>query len=832
MSRIHKDCAAQPQEPVQFSCQLCDFVATCTDDVFFKHLRSTHLKVHHKVICPFNGCNFESNVYSTFNAHKSREHKEHDWRMFKAEIISSNNDNVNIGDSMLNDATIEDCEDDDEDPNDDHNDLEKQLEENLALLFLKMETILHIPQRSIQEVIEQLVQINALSEPLLHKSVNDILKQHMVDNVMVGQLVTAITNTNAIGRFCGKGGSLSTNKRRETYQNRTFPVVQPVEFIIDRFKKDSAVYVPLNAMLQAMLNKTDIINKALEVPQSLPHEYLTYRDGSHYTKNEMFQGDGFKISLGLYIDDFEVSNPLGTSKKKHKMTAVYWVIANLPSKDRSTLHSIQLALLCKAAHVKEHGYEKVLEPLLKDLKYLEQQGVYVDKLGSFVKGTVLYVAADNLASHSLAGFFESFGVERFCRFCMASKHEIQEKEVCPGSFTPRNTQMYNQQVQAVQQDPTLAKDYGVKKMCVLTESLSHFHAINGYPPDVLHDLLEGVVPVELSLCLSHLISRKFFTLEALNNAIKTFPYSSYDKTDQPQPITPGFQAKGTIGGNAHENWALIRLLPLLIGHKVPEGEDAWEILLLLKDIVELALATNHTVESVDILRYKLSEHRQLLQDTFPQYRLRPKHHFIEHYPDLIMAFGPLSHVWTMRFEGKHKFFKKVIRTAQNYKNVALTMSLKHQKLMAYYLNGSSFFRPALEISKVTTSMITSYPENVQTILGQKVPGLTTVLTVSTAFADGIQYTAGMIVSAGSCSALPDFKQIKEIIVVNSELMFLCSNMTSWYHEHLRCFELCEENRFSVVELKHLNDAFPLSSYRYGDSQIITLRRYIVLKHTT
>lgn len=177
-----------------------------------------------------------------------------------------------------------------------------------------------------------------------------------------------------------------------------------------------------------------------------------------------------------------------------------------------------------------------------------------------------------------------------------------------------------------------------------------------------------------------MISKKYFTIETLNHAMKTFEYAFYDKTDQPQPIVHGFSTKRTIGGNGHENWALLRLLPLIIGHKVPEGDSAWNILLLLKDIVELAVATKHTEESVHFLDCKVTEHRDLLQTTFPDFRLRPKHHYIEHYPEMIKAFGPLSDVWTMRFEGKHKFFKQVIRNAHNFKNVALTLAVNHQKL--------------------------------------------------------------------------------------------------------------------------------------------------------
>lgn len=92
------------------------------------------------------------------------------------------------------------------------------------------------------------------------------------------------------------------------------------------------------------------------------------------------------------------------------MCAVYWVIANIPAKYRSTLNSIQLALLCNTSTIKQCGYEKVLQPLIHDLVSLEQHGVYVEQLGTSVKGTVFCVAADNLAAHSIAGFHASFTI--------------------------------------------------------------------------------------------------------------------------------------------------------------------------------------------------------------------------------------------------------------------------------------------------------------------------------------------------------------------------------------------------------------------------------------
>lgn len=54
----------------------------------------------------------------------------------------------------------------------------------------------------------------------------------------------------------------------------------------------------------------------------------------------------------------------------------------------------------------------MLEPLLQDLKTLEDHGVFVPLLGASLKGTVQSVVADNLGAHGIAGFTESFSGER------------------------------------------------------------------------------------------------------------------------------------------------------------------------------------------------------------------------------------------------------------------------------------------------------------------------------------------------------------------------------------------------------------------------------------
>lgn len=186
---------------------------------------------------------------------------------------------------------------------------------------------------------------------------------------------------------------------------------------------------------------------------------------------------------------------------------------------------------------------------------LEKHGVYAEKLGSSVRGTILYVAADNLAAYSLAGLQESFVSDKICRFCLATRQEIQDTEIRSGHFSLRTKQDHDRHIAEVQQDAQMSKQYGVKGSCPLSNFLEHFHVVDGFPPDILHDLLEGVIPSELCFCIEHFIKKKL-----LNNAIKEFPYTHSDKTNQPQVISKAFHTKGTVGGNGHENWTLLRYM--------------------------------------------------------------------------------------------------------------------------------------------------------------------------------------------------------------------------------------------------------------------------------
>lgn len=371
----------------------------------------------------------------------------------------------------------------------------------------------------------------------------------------------------------------------------------------------------------------------------------------------------------------------------------------------------------------------------------------------------------------------------------------------------------------------------MKRACPLTEHLKHFHVSTGYPPDLVHDLFEGIVPFELALCLNILISKKYFSLESLNTRILKFPFKWSDKKNRPHPIPHTYFRRKTVGGNAHENWCLIRFLPFLIGDLVPEAELAWQVILDLKEIVELVVAPVHTRETIAYLDVKVSEHRERLLELIPGETLKPKHHYLEHYSHLITCFGPLVGLWTIRFEAKHSFFKQVARHTNNFRNIAFTLATKHQQLISYHLHSSSLSISNLEVTNISTIPIDVLNEEIVVALRQKYPDISQVNLAKNVKTKGINYRNGMLVVCDSTAGVPEFAEILNMCIVGDELSFIVRLYFAWDQDHFRAFQLTlsPDRKVALVQFEELRDCYPLVAYTVGSRRMVTLKRHIVIK---
>jgi hypothetical protein len=444
----------------------------------------------------------------------------------------------------------------------------------------------------------------------------------------------------------------------------------------------------------------------------------------------------------------------------HKVNAFHWIFTNMDRKYSSTLHVMQLACLARHTDVKHFGIEKYLRPLLVDLAFLESTGVYIEALGETIKGSVSALVADNLSAHGIGGFMESFGpnVLHPCRFCTASADEIQNDTLNAFEFKRRSVTEHNLCVKQLR-EKNLPSIFGIKSDCILHKYLITFHAVTSLPPDIAHDLLEGIVPSDLALCLSYFIFKKYFDLKWLNNVIASYPYKFTDAVNRPQRIPEKFAAVGTVGGNATENWTLLRLLPFFVGSKIPPEDAVWDWLMDLKDIVELCFAPCLTDNACNYLRSKIVDRKRNFHLLFPGKKFKPKHHYVEHYPELIAEFGPLLFMWTMRFEAKHSYCKRVVQESHNFKNILKTIAEKHQLMIAYHLSSHSFFSTEVfvpESAEVSLSMLNNKCRQAVHDLYAEADSINVVSYVKI---NGTKYCSAMVVVVGRAYGLPLFAEI-------------------------------------------------------------------------
>lgn len=89
--------------------------------------------------------------------------------------------------------------------------------------------------------------------------------------------------------------------------------------------------------------------------------YLSdYSDGTYFKERPFFKVNPQALRLHFYEDEFEVVNPLGSKRSKHKLCAFYHTVGNLDRKHQSKMKHIHLVLLIRQTLVKRCGLENIL----------------------------------------------------------------------------------------------------------------------------------------------------------------------------------------------------------------------------------------------------------------------------------------------------------------------------------------------------------------------------------------------------------------------------------------------------------------------------------------
>lgn len=592
--------------------------------------------------------------------------------------------------------------------------------------------------------------------------------------------------------------NFKTEHKRFLYFNKQGSFIEPKEMVIGQrlnkvVKSGISVlepstctqqFIPLRNVLKNFFSVQNVLSETLDHMKTLKSNNKVIQNfiqGTYWQSRAVSHNERVVFPLFVFFDDFESGNALGSHSGIHKLGGVYVSLPCLPSYRSTVLSNIFLALIFHSSDRVEFGNRVIFQPLMDELNFLQETGIeintpdYEGKL-YFELGLIL---GDNLGLHSIAGFTESFSSNFPCRMCTMRKEDVWVQCYEDESLL-RHTDQYYAQLSLNDVSAT-----GVREECIWF-SVNNFNLFDQLGVDVMHDMLEGCSKYIMSFILKYYTKElKLFTLQVLNDRLFCFDYGP--ENNKPCALTEDYIIQGNIRQSASEMLTFVRYFGLLVGDFVPSEEPVWGLYIAMRRVIDVILSTSLELDSCSMLQTLVAE----MNDLYLKYsknRLKPKFHFLTHYHSFIKKFGPVIHLWSMRYEAKHKLSKISARSSFNRRNICKTLAIKHQlKLNETFINGKLCNKikvgPQTELDSIKQHQI-------QNELNLNVED--SIFRVNWAEVGGTRYKPKTILTLGILDDNnPQFAIVKNVFLyAENMVIFECNILTTiGFDEHVYCYEI-------------------------------------------
>ncbi|CAF0799181.1 unnamed protein product [Brachionus calyciflorus] len=787
---------------------------------------SKGLEMSIKIMCIFDHCHYESSKYGAYVTHISRFHR---FDLGKKEIKENLVCSLEDGDFLMLNArnsigsireeeedfseflTNEDIRNKEDGQNENNcsnqqNELFEDDIKNLYMMkYLEFYSFHLVPKNVCDKIFETVLFFIKINNQNIVKIIEECNKNYQ--NTQGINVSHFIQNENIIGKT---HEILKTDLKKEQWKKESIFYVRPIEICIKSDKKFH--YVPILDKLKSILSKNEIYESITKQSSNNSRQITSFNDSNNFKNNLLFNSNEFTIQIKLFIDDFNLFNPLGDNRKKNRLTGIYFRVGNLPNLYQSADYFTQLALLFDSNILDEFVYSKILERFINDLKKLENEGLEIMKNEKLLKfrGTLSFICADNLGANKIGGFVESFqqSVKGYCRFCYGDIEFIQEN-FKDSDFKKRTPEEYEKDL--------TEKQNGIKTKCAFNQ-LSYFHCINGLPPDIMHNFLEGVLVYEFGLLMNYLNSIKFLSVKELNESLEKFNYNRNDlknKIPNNHFTSTSLKTKYGFKLSATHFWTLIRIFPLIYGESLKDDEVFLNFILL----VEIFRDLNGTILNEELIlsiEERIDQYLKTLK-LLHGINLTAKHHMIIHSGRCIRDFGPPHQYSTMRFESTHKKFKNIYERTNNSINVTKSLATRHQNLQLFYFNSENYFKDCEYGPETQNNSLYSL---IKDLRGRD------VIAFKWVNLNGIEYYEDfIIVIKKNNTNLPIFGKIDLIYSKNNKLFFMVYKLkTLCYLEHFLGFHVVDENterlHFHLTPNELKNNFHPLSIYLVDGQKIV------------
>lgn len=132
-------------------------------------------------------------------------------------------------------------------------------------------------------------------------------------------------------------------------------------------------YVPILNTIKAVFSNKYLAAYLDQPIQNDSNIFRDFSDGNGYKENKFFQKNPDAIKVILYQDSFEIINPIGSARTKHKIVGIYMTFGNLLDCVRTHINTISSFQLVALVTEKLFDHNKVYGEIVKDLQILERK---------------------------------------------------------------------------------------------------------------------------------------------------------------------------------------------------------------------------------------------------------------------------------------------------------------------------------------------------------------------------------------------------------------------------------------------------------------------------
>lgn len=189
-------------------------------------------------------------------------------------------------------------------------------------------------------------------------------------------------------------------------------------------------------------------------------------------------------------------------------------------------------------------------------------------------------------------------------------------------------------------------------------------------------------------------------------------------------------------------------------------KSAWACINSMLKIIRICYSSKISEQDIIELEENVKCHLENMKECFG-IDLKPKHHFMTHYSEIIRRWGPLCHMSTLRYEMKHKSLTGTMKNSNNFRNVTKSVTERFQKKNVI----QEVYTDQIQHTKLQ-QFKSHYFEEYKHLLSDL--NGSSIYSIKNVHFDSDYYEKGLVLKHNS-----NYLEIEYILYINEAFYFIC-----------------------------------------------------------